>query len=120
MFGLDCRPYRSHSEYLDFYLRNATYLKKRYLQHNLYVKSKVDEKKLLVWNLKDGWEPLCNFLNKPIPPIPLPKVNMTKSDTKIERKLLCCQKLNFKKIAFYLITALFFTLLLIYGFAKRK
>ena len=27
----------------------------------------VPNENLLVWNLKEGWEPLCNFLNKPIP-----------------------------------------------------
>ena len=32
---------------------------------------------LLVWNVKDGWEPLCNFLGKPVPEGPLPYDNKT-------------------------------------------
>ena len=37
------------------------------LKHNMYVINTVPKENLLVWNLKDGWEPLCKFLNKPIP-----------------------------------------------------
>ena len=33
--------------------------------------------RLLVWNVKDGWEPLCSFLNHPIPTTPIPHDNKT-------------------------------------------
>ena len=33
----------------------------------MYVINTVPKENLLVWNLKDGWEPLCKFLGKPIP-----------------------------------------------------
>ena len=35
----------------------------------------VPAERLLVWNVKDGWSPLCSFLNKPIPPTPFPHDN---------------------------------------------
>ena len=35
----------------------------------------VPPERLLIWNIKDGWEPLCNFLDKPIPPKPIPHEN---------------------------------------------
>jgi len=35
----------------------------------------VPAERLLIWNVKDGWEPLCRFLGKPIPPIPIPHDN---------------------------------------------
>ena len=41
----------------------------------MYVKSIVPEEDLLVWNLKEGWEPLCSFLDKPIPEDPIPHEN---------------------------------------------
>ena len=41
------------------------------------VKSVVPKDDLLVWNLKDGWEPLCNFLGKPIRDGPIPHDNKT-------------------------------------------
>ena len=31
--------------------------------------------KLLVFEAKDGWAPLCAFLGKPIPDAPYPRVN---------------------------------------------
>lgn len=41
------------------------------------VKNTVPADKLIVFEVKDGWEPLCAFLNKPVPSIPFPKVNDT-------------------------------------------
>ena len=38
------------------------------------VKEVVPEDQLLVWNIKDGWEPLCKFLGKPVPDAPIPVI----------------------------------------------
>ena len=46
----------------------------------MYVKSIVPTEYLLVWNLKDGWEPLCTFLGKPIPDCPIPHENKTSDE----------------------------------------
>ena len=35
--------------------------------------------RLLVWNPKDGWEPLCELLELPVPEQPLPHVNDTEN-----------------------------------------
>lgn len=35
--------------------------------------------RLLVWNPKDGWEPLCEFLELDVPSQPLPNVNDTEN-----------------------------------------
>ncbi|XP_002131774.2 uncharacterized protein LOC100186007 [Ciona intestinalis] len=34
----------------------------RYRMHNVYVQQKVPKDQLLVYNIKQGWEPLCEFL----------------------------------------------------------
>ena len=39
------------------------------------VEKKVPAKKLLKFNVKEGWEPLCKFLNVPVPDAPFPNVN---------------------------------------------
>ena len=36
----------------------------------------VPPEQLLVWNVKQGWEPLCTFLDKPVPDCPVPRENM--------------------------------------------
>lgn len=35
----------------------------------------VPKERLLVYDVKQGWEPLCAFLNVPVPSTPFPKVN---------------------------------------------
>eukprot|EP00357_Protocruzia_adherens_P018894 CAMPEP_0115021984 /NCGR_PEP_ID=MMETSP0216-20121206/31239_1 /TAXON_ID=223996 /ORGANISM="Protocruzia adherens, Strain Boccale" /LENGTH=223 /DNA_ID=CAMNT_0002394499 /DNA_START=50 /DNA_END=718 /DNA_ORIENTATION=+ len=41
------------------------------------VKRVVPEDKLLVFSVKEGWEPLCKFLEVPVPEKPYPNVNDT-------------------------------------------
>ena len=41
------------------------------------VKSTVPAERLLVWEPTDGWEPLCEFLDVPVPEEPLPHINDT-------------------------------------------
>ena len=37
-------------------------MKQKYEAHNTRVIATIPPENLLVWNLKDGWEPLCTFL----------------------------------------------------------
>ncbi len=46
---------------------------------NASVQAAVPAERLLVWNPKDGWEPLCEFLEVPVPAEPLPRLNDTTS-----------------------------------------
>jgi len=43
--------------------------------HNEQVKRTVPPERLLVWEVSDGWEPLCEFLEVDIPDQPLPHAN---------------------------------------------
>jgi hypothetical protein len=43
--------------------------------HNELVKASVPADRLLVWSVTEGWEPLCEFLEVPVPAEPLPHVN---------------------------------------------
>jgi hypothetical protein len=44
-------------------------------RHNELVKATVPAERLLVWNVGEGWGPLCEFLELPVPGEPLPHVN---------------------------------------------
>lgn len=46
-----------------------------YQRHLREVCAEIDEERLLVYNVGEGWEPLCNFLGRPIPDIPFPRTN---------------------------------------------
>jgi len=39
----------------------------------------VPAERLLVWDPKDGWEPLCELLELPVPEVPLPDVDATEN-----------------------------------------
>jgi hypothetical protein len=44
-------------------------------RHNEQVMAVVPPERLLVWSVAEGWEPLCDFLEVPVPAQPLPHVN---------------------------------------------
>jgi sulfotransferase family protein len=46
---------------------------------NDYVKATAPAERLLVWHPKDGWEPLCEFLEVDVPGEPVPNVNDTEA-----------------------------------------
>ena len=47
-----------------------------YRAHNEDVQSNVPREKLLVFNVKMGWKPLCEFLNVPVPEQPFPNLSV--------------------------------------------
>jgi hypothetical protein len=48
-------------------------------QHNAEVRAAVPAGQLLEWSPADGWGPLCEFLERPAPAAPLPRVNDSSS-----------------------------------------
>ena len=38
------------------------------------MKSTVPADRLLVWDVREGWEPLCQFMDLPIPDEPFPRL----------------------------------------------
>jgi Sulfotransferase domain len=39
------------------------------------VRATVPAERLLVFEVRDGWGPLCRFLDRPVPPGPFPHLN---------------------------------------------
>merc|ERR1711879_49874 len=54
---------------------NMMIARKRYREHNAYVKLKCPPEKLLVYKLQDGWKPLCDFVGKNVPNTEFPQAN---------------------------------------------
>ena len=52
-------------------------LKNMYTAHNEHVINSVPKDNLLIWNVKDGWEPVCSFLGVEQPNEPFPHDNKT-------------------------------------------
>ena len=51
------------------------FLAAQYEAHNAQVKASVPADQFLVFNVKEGWAPLCQFLGKVVPDEPFPNVN---------------------------------------------
>jgi hypothetical protein len=48
-----------------------------YRRHNEAVKREAPRDRLLVYDVPQGWGPLCEFLGVPVPAVPFPKTNST-------------------------------------------
>jgi len=59
-------------------LKNKEKVIKRYNKHYEEVIKTIPDDRLLLFDPKSGWEPLCRFLKLPIPLIPYPKSNTRK------------------------------------------
>ncbi|KAI1082521.1 P-loop containing nucleoside triphosphate hydrolase protein [Whalleya microplaca] len=46
-----------------------------YREHCNIIRGLVPKERLLEWTVEDGWEPLCEFLGKPLPDEPFPHAN---------------------------------------------
>ncbi|CAG8932134.1 unnamed protein product [Penicillium salamii] len=54
---------------------SGDFAKKRFMEHNDRVRKGVSPERFLELQLGDGWKPLCEFLDVPVPKIPYPRVN---------------------------------------------
>ena len=55
---------------------DRSYAIKVFNAHNAAIKAAVPAERLLVYDVKEGWEPLCRFLNVPVPQgVPFPHLN---------------------------------------------
>ncbi|KAJ5618926.1 hypothetical protein N7510_002910 [Penicillium lagena] len=61
--------YHRHMWQNDFPL----YGRERYRTHNAHVRAIAPKNRLLVYEAKDGWEPLCAFLGLDVPATPFPR-----------------------------------------------
>ena len=57
---------------------DRSYAIDRYHRYNQEVKETVPAERLLVYELGEGWEPLCQFLGVPVPEEPFPHINKRK------------------------------------------
>lgn len=64
------------------------------LEYNEIVRSQVPADRLLAMEIKDGWEPLAKFLNKPVPKEPFPRANDAEAVNTIAKTILCTASLS--------------------------
>ena len=62
-------------KYFEGKFKDKDYAIQKFRQHIEEVKKEIPSERLLVHEAKEGWEPLCKFLNKEIPNKPYPRRN---------------------------------------------
>ncbi|MCG5218412.1 sulfotransferase family protein [Streptosporangium sp. KLBMP 9127] len=67
---------------------DRAYLTKVFNDHVEAVKQAIPAERLLVFNVKEGWEPLCRFLDVPVPGEPFPRVNDSADFNRLVRKTM--------------------------------
>jgi hypothetical protein len=56
-------------------LHDREFMVEAFKRHNAEVERTIPPNRLLVYEASQGWEPLCKFLNVPVPDTPFPRVN---------------------------------------------
>uniref|UniRef100_A0A7S4SMH6 Sulfotransferase n=1 Tax=Alexandrium monilatum TaxID=311494 RepID=A0A7S4SMH6_9DINO len=59
--------------------------KQGYESHIMKVRQAIPKERLLVYNVKEGWGPLCSFLGLPVPSVPFPHNNQFATFLKEQR-----------------------------------
>jgi hypothetical protein len=62
-------------------------------RHNQEVRDAIDSARLLVFDVREGWTPLCRFLEAPIPDEPFPRLN----DSATTQAMLRMMEESFRK-----------------------
>jgi hypothetical protein len=59
-------------------LSDRDFATRAFKNHIAEVQAEIPADRLLTFDLRDGWEPLCDFLEVDVPEIPFPKTNSSK------------------------------------------
>ncbi|CAF9927794.1 MAG: hypothetical protein GOMPHAMPRED_004484 [Gomphillus americanus] len=89
-------PMRYFVDYLHELARQWTYLYgegdpvslQTYNRHIEWLKETVPEDKLMFFDVRDGWEPLCDRLGLPIPDVPFPRINDGEAIDKLAKEII--------------------------------
>jgi Sulfotransferase domain len=73
--GLLSEFFRSFTREFRDHLNDREYMIKYFLRHTDEVKSEILPERLLIYEVGEGWGPLCRFLDVPVPDAPYPSEN---------------------------------------------
>ncbi|QFU77787.1 sulfotransferase family protein [Halioglobus maricola] len=76
------------NDYFDGRMHEREHLVRRFNEHTAAVREYIDPERLLVFEVADGWEPLCQFLELPAPEETFPHVNDTEAIQGLIRNIM--------------------------------
>ena len=96
--------------------KSTVLFKKKYRQHNERVQAVIPKEKLLIYNLKQGWKPLCEFLGCDVPEVEFPKENVGTAFTK---QKISKKALEHAKVLLFILLAIFPLLMAVFCLLYR-
>jgi hypothetical protein len=69
-------------------------LKQGFIRHNANVRERVPKGNLLEWVPEDGFEPICQFLGKPVPKEGFPNINKGSSAAQLHKSLIALRAIE--------------------------
>ncbi|KAK4468563.1 hypothetical protein MN116_007758 [Schistosoma mekongi] len=111
LFLINCR--RVFGEQMDF--SNDTSMLNGFVQWNQNVIQSVPSDRLLKFDISQGWEPLCKFLQLPIPDCPFPHVNEyneLRRLLKLEQRILKLSKWLLPTLILFIFAYIFYKFVL--------
>lgn len=76
------------NDYLQDRMHDRDHLIRRFHEHADEVRRTIPESRLLEFDVRQGWQPLCEFLQVPVPEGSFPEVNDTQATKDIINKLI--------------------------------
>lgn len=76
------------NQWLHLYGETEPVTTKTHYNHVEYLKRVVPKDKLLFFNVKEGWEPLCKALGKQVPDVPFPRINDGEAIDRLAKKMV--------------------------------
>lgn len=76
------------AQWTDGDIYNRGKVQEGFLRHNQHIRDTVPKENLLEFEAKDGWEPLCAFLGKPVPDESYPRINEGSATADLHLKLM--------------------------------
>lgn len=76
------------NDYLQDRMHDKEHLIRRFKEHNAEVRNSIPASRLLVFEVKQGWGPLCAFLKRPEPDTEFPHVNDNEATREILNQIM--------------------------------
>lgn len=76
------------NDYLQDKMHDKAHLIRRFHEHIEEVRDVIPASRLLVFEVKDGWEPLCDFLDQPVPDTEFPSINDSEATKAIINRII--------------------------------
>ncbi|KAF1924912.1 uncharacterized protein M421DRAFT_269037 [Didymella exigua CBS 183.55] len=75
-------------QWIVLYMKPEPATKEHWVRHMEYLKCVVPDDRLIFYDVKEGWEPLCRVLEKAVPDMEFPRIDDERAIEELARRFL--------------------------------